>query len=210
MGEAAEDLCPLGDPATDVVGDRHALLGEPDGRSPQLGPRHAAPASPERLVEVERPGHGDGVDAVEGHRPEAAAGVVVPRGARGGHPAPVEPDERLALRVVHDGERVASEAAHHGEDDALGGGDGEGRVEGVAAALEDGEPDESGHGVGGGHHAPDTQRLGPLLGRATGRRLEAPGPVVHARREFTHRIDLTRPTSRSPATRPRRRAWPPA
>ncbi len=175
---AGQQLGPFGEPAADVLGDHHPVLGEPDRRGPQLGPGTRAVPLPDRLVDRDRPRHADGVDPVQRHRAEAPARVVLRGGAGGGDAAPVEGDQLAAPRVVEDDEGVAPEAAHHREHHALGGRHRDGGVEGVASRLEDGRPHEGGHRVGRGDHAAEPEGLGLPLGPPLAGGGQAPGAVV--------------------------------
>ena len=67
--------------------------------------------------------------------------------------AGVEAVELLRLRVPDDGEQVAADAAGHRLHEAHRGVGGDGRVDRVAALLQDVEPDLRRERVAGGDHA---------------------------------------------------------
>ena len=201
VGEAAEDVGPLADPPAHPRGHGDAVLGELDRRSPELRPRKGAPALPDRLVEGDGARDADRVDALERHQPEALRRVVLPGRARRGDAASVEPEDLPPAGVVDDGEPVAAEAAHHGEQHALRRGDGDRRVEGIAATLEDRGPDHGRSRVGGGHHASNSERLGIPGERGSG----TPGAVVRWAR-LAHGGHSTRPRMSRRGGRSRTRA----
>ena len=112
-----QDFGAIGDPATDVGGNRHALLRQADGRRPEVGPGQRAVPLPECLVDRDGARHSDRVDPFQRHLPQAAAGVVLARCAGRRGAAPVERHGIAALSVVEHHEGVPAEpfqCAHSG------------------------------------------------------------------------------------------------
>ncbi len=85
---------------------------------------------------VHRSRHGDRLNAVLRHFANALV-LQKLNGQSGGRPAAgVEAVKLAAFRVVHDGEKIAAHAVHHGRDEAHHGVGGHGRIDGVSAMLE--------------------------------------------------------------------------
>ena len=200
IGESLEDLRPLADPAADPAAYRDAVLRELDRGSPELRPRAGPPALPHGLVEGNRARHRDRVDALEGHR--AALGhVTLPRRAGSRHAAAVQPHDLAPAGVVDDGEPVAAQAAHHGEQHPFRRRDRDRRVEGVAAPFEGSGADRGRSRVGGRDHAPNPEGLREASGRGRG----TPGAVV-GWTGLAHAGHSTRHWKSRRAGRPRRAA----
>jgi hypothetical protein len=173
VGEALEGLRPLADPAAHPAGDRDAVLRELDRGRPELRPGEGAPPLPHRLVEGGGARDRHGVEAFERHV-GAVGGVAFPRGPGSCNAAAVQSQHLAPAGVVDDGEPVAPQAAHHGEQDPFRRRDRDRRVEGVAAPLEDRGPDGGRSRMGGRHHAPDAEGLRKASRGGSG----TPGAVV--------------------------------
>ena len=102
--------------------------------------------------------HGHGEHAL--HRD--AVGVAVAGGGAGGCAGGVDHVELVAGAVVEHDEAVAADAGHTGLDDADSRGHGHGGVDGVAAALHDGDARLGRQRVAGGDHAPAAHDDGPM------------------------------------------------
>ena len=112
-------------------------------------------------------GHGEGRGPAARRDGRAVTRPVrVEIGAGRRAPGRVEGEQAARARVVDQPEVVAADPVHVRIDDGDGGGRGEGRVEGVAAAREDGAARLGGQMMGRGHEAARGARLGPAGGSA--------------------------------------------
>ena len=112
--------------------------------------------------------------AIERHFLVAAADVVIGSGTRGGNAAAVVRHHLALFRVMQHHKGVAAQAAFHRQHHAFGGSNGNGRIEGIAATLQDAQTDKRRRRVRRRHHAAQAERLRPLFGAIAFRRAESP------------------------------------
>ena len=131
-------LADLGNPVLrDLLRDGKPILGECNRRLEQIDEPHRAVFLEQRHPRVHRPGYGDRGHAGRRHSRQVLRREVIERERARRAASRVERLERLRLRPVDHRERVAADARHVRFGDVERRSHGNGRVSGVAAALQD-------------------------------------------------------------------------
>ncbi len=151
--ELADLLDLVDDHAVELGADGDALAGQADGRGEDLGQAHRPVFFQGQGGPGDESRHTDGVRPLRGPGGEIDARGVIALGRRPGRGrlAVVDHDRRFASHA-HDHEAAAAHAGRVGLGHAEGEGDRDRGVDGVAALLEDLDPDGRGGRVGRGDH----------------------------------------------------------
>jgi len=146
-----DERCALGNRLGQQVRHREPVTGQGDGRLQELGQGPAPEPVGERAPAGDRPGHGDGQRALNGHGVEPPLAERLRRGAAPRAAGGVQEAQLAGGRVEVEDEEVAAEAAHVGLDHRQRRVDRDARVDHVPTGAEDVQAGERGGGMRGGY-----------------------------------------------------------
>ena len=142
---------------------RESRLGVSDGGRQHVGKALAAKAREQLLPAVHRAGYGGRINAAPGHRGASLGAQVRNREPLGRPARGVQSVELARLRFVDDREQVTADAIVHWRHETHHGVHGDGGIDGVATALENGGANLRGQHTFAGHHALFRQHHGARL-----------------------------------------------
>ena len=157
----AEELGHAGDRPADRGDQGVAGLRVPDRVAEHVAQPQRAVLAQQQQPAAERAGHARGQQPAAGHQVEPEAGVRVDGGGGRRGALPADHERLAAPGVVPDDRHLAARPVQVRLDHLEHEPGGDGRVERVAAALEDGHPGRRGQPVGGRDHPERPRELRP-------------------------------------------------